>query len=314
VEELLRRLEKGETYIKEGIYEAFMHEQPKRGEAWRFIPPLIFRQNPLLSLQYSYSLYSNRFALLGSIAEIGNGMVTGLDEAFQLRSLDELNEEEKTHIIYIYKANTLDRFFPIKKPVPYIYINDVWNEEEFRLKYPHFYEQLRSFKAKLLNRYNYGKDILWWHWVFPRNKHLFERYKEKIFVPSKERYDTRGYFRFAYIKGLYYATQDVTAICPNQTFREGVLYLLALLNSKVYQEYIEHRGFTRGGVYDFSERPLASIPIPRIDWNNNDERRLHEEIINIAGDIIIKGLKEAFIEEINNIVLKLINYIKFSNK
>ncbi|MCS7366694.1 MAG: N-6 DNA methylase [archaeon YNP-WB-062] len=311
VKELLQRLNGGETYIRDGIYEAFIHEQPKDGESWRFPPPIALIRNPLLSLQFSPSLHFTRISLLGSIAEIGNGMVSGLDEAFQLKTdISTLTDDEKRHIIHVYKAHTLDKFIPGKKPVSYIYVNDVEGEEEFKEKYPNFYKQLVIYKERLLKRYNYGRDIPWWHWVFPRNKHLFEKYEEKIFVPSKERYDTKGYFRFAYIKGLYYATQDVTVICPKPLFREGVLYLLALLNSAPYQEYIKHKGFTRGGVYDFSEKPLSTIPIIRIDWNSIEERRIYGEIVSLTKDIIVNRVKDSLEEELNDAVFKLLSTVK----
>jgi len=307
VKEFLRRLNNGETYIKEGIYEAFVYEQPKNEEPWRFIPSAALIQNPLLSLQLSPLLRFMRVSTLSSIAEIGNGMVSGLDEAFRLKiDINKLTDNEKKHIIYVYKAHTLDRFIPSKMPVPYIYVNDVEREEEFKSGYPSFYEQLIIYKDKLLKRYNYGRDIPWWHWVFPRNKHLFEKYEEKIFVPSKERYDTKGYFRFTYVKGTYYGTQDVSVICPKPTFKEGILYLLALLNSASYQEYIKHKGFTRGGVYDFSEKPLAVIPIIRIDWNSIEERKIYEEIVSITRDIINEGVKNSLIEELNSTIFKLI--------
>ncbi|MFP3191217.1 MAG: N-6 DNA methylase [Thermoproteota archaeon] len=310
VKELINRLERGEGYIKEGIYEAFIHDQPRGEEPWRFVPKLLLKRNPLLTIEPS-PLFNNRFTPLGVIAEIGNGMVSGLDKAFQLnkRELAELTQEERKHVIYVYKANTLTRFFPKDEPIPYIYMNDVEvkGEDELRNNYPHFYEKLAPYKEQLLRRYNYGRDIPWWHWVFTRNKHLFEEHEEKIFVPSKERYDTKGYFRFAYVKGLYYATQDVTVICSKPIFKEGAFYLLALLNSEPYQEYIIHRGFTRGGVYDFSERPLATIPILRIDWNSYEERKIYEEIVEITKTIITnKVLRGAIIDELNNLIEKLL--------
>ena len=308
IKKLLLRLDNGEKYIRDGIYEAFLHEQFKDGEPWRPVPDNISTLNPLLSFQFSPLIHFKRISLLGNIAEIGNGMVSGLDKVFQLNEneIQKLNSKEKNHVIYVYKASTLDRFYPIKNPIPYIYINDVESEDELRKDYPYFYQKLTQYKDRLLKRYNYGRYIPWWHWVFPRNKHLFERYEEKILVPSKERYDTRGYFRFAYIKGLYYATQDVTVICPKAEFREGAKYLLALLNSEPYQQYIIYKGFTRGGVYDFSEKPLATIPIIRIDWNNSEEKKLYEEIVNLTNEIISKKSWRTYIDEINRLVSKLL--------
>jgi len=308
VKELLNRLKRGKTYIREGIFEAFVHRQFENGEPWRPVHEIALKSNPLLSIRYSPLFHFERLITLGSIAEIGNGMVSGLDKAFQLsrEELSKLTSEERKHVIYVFKANTLDRFFPARDPVPYAYVNDIESEEELKERYQHFYGKLVRYRDQLLKRYNYGRDIPWWHWVFPRNKHLFERYKEKILVPSKERYDTRGYFRFAYVKGLYYTTQDVTVICPKKEFREGTKYLLALLNSDPYQEYIVYKGFTRGGVYDFSERPLATIPIVRINWNSNDEKKLYEEILLIVDEILAKKSWKSYIDELSITVSKLL--------
>ncbi len=308
VKELLLRLGNGEKYICEGVYEAFLHQQFMDGEPWRPVPDNVSILNPLLSNRSTPLIRSERISLLGTVAEIGNGMVSGLDRAFRLDEdeVQKLNSKERGHVIYVYKASTLDRFYPIKNPVPYIYVNDVESEDELGREYPHFYMKLAGYRDKLLERYNYGRYIPWWHWVFSRNKHLFEGCGEKIFVPSKERYDARGYFRFAYVEGLYYAAQDATVICPKTGFREGVKYLLALLNSEPYQQYIKYKGFTRGGVYDFSEKPLASIPIIRIDWNNHEERRLYEEIINLTNEVINKKSWRSRIDVINKSVSKLL--------
>ena len=311
VKELLVRLDRGERYIREGVYEAFTHPQFRDGEPWRPTPNIVSAGNPLLSTRFSPLIHFRRITYLGDIAEIGNGMVSGLDEAFQLGGDEtlKLNQGERGHVIYVYKANALDRFYPVKEPTPYIYINDVVSERELEESYPYFYQKLVRFKDDLLKRYNYGRDIPWWHWVFPRNKHLFERYEEKIFVPSKERYDTRGYFRFAYVKGLYYATQDVTVVCPKPSFREGTKYLLALVNSEPYQEYIKYKGFTRGGVYDFSEKPLAGIPVIRIDWNDIEEKKLYEEIIALTDEILERRSWKQRIDGINELVSKLVRLI-----
>jgi len=300
VKEFLLRLKRGEEYIHEEVYEAFLHPQFNNGDPWRPIPKTAL-QNKLISYKYSSISNFESISLLAEIAQIGNGMVSGLDAAFQLdeKDISSLNSDEINHTIYVYKAHTLDRLYPIKKPVPYIYVNNVENERELTDKYPHFYQRLSLYKDKLAKRYSYGRYIPWWHWVFPRNKHLFENCYEKIFVPSKERYNTRGYFRFSYTEGLYYATQDVTVICPKPNFREGAKYLLALLNSTVYQEFIKHAGFTRGGVYDFSEKPLAEIPIVRVNWNDVKERKMYEGIISSIDQIIREKSWEKYFNELD---------------
>jgi len=299
VKDLISKLNKAE-YISEDIYEAFLHRQFIKGEPWKPIPQHVLIGSSLLKAKHYYE----RFSTLQDIAIIGNGMVSGLDKAFILTDTNKLSEDEVKRVIYVFKAFTLDRFKPKMLPVPYIYANDIVDEETFRKLCPQFYQKLLPYRDRLLRRYNYGKIIPWWHWVFPRNKHLFEAYNDKIFVPSKERYDTKGYFRFAYVKGLYYATQDVTVICIKPHVREGTKYLLALLNSKPYQEYILYKGFSRGGVYDFSEKPLATIPIPRIDWNDIEDVKIYNDIKFLVSKIL-NG--EKAYEELNEIVCKLLN-------
>ncbi|AGK61365.1 hypothetical protein Asulf_01374 [Archaeoglobus sulfaticallidus PM70-1] len=303
---LIETLKGEESYIQEGVYKAFVHEQFRDGDPWKPVPKI--QINPLFSFEYSPILHFRRISLLGSLADIGNGMVSGLDKAFSLENIDikKLTPEEREKIIYVYKARNLDRLIPKTDPVPYLFVNDINDEEIFKELYPNFYNKLISFKEKLLKRYNYGIEIPWWHWVFLRNKHLLEKYNEKIFVPSKERYDSKGYFRFAYVEGPYYATQDVTTICIKNTVREGIKYILALLNSEPYQEYILYKGFSRGGVFDFSERPLADIPIVRIDWNNSKEVKLYNDIVAIVDTIIMNKSYNRYIDELNQLVDKLL--------
>ena len=37
---------------------------------------------------------------------------------------------------------------------------------------------------------------------------------------------------------------------------------------------------------EFSEKPLASIPFKTIDWNNDDEVELHDEISELTRNLI----------------------------
>jgi len=270
--------------IEDDSYRAYLSEQFVGGEPWHPIPPTEKIVRKIDTIQ--------DIAHIGDIAEIGNGMVSGLDAAFRLdgEELKALNECERSALIYVYKSKTLERFFPSGNPIPYIFTNHITSEEKLKQLYPFFYQKLSSYKEKLSHRYDYAKNIPWWQWVFLRNKSLFERYNTKIFVPSKERYNIRGYFRFSLIqdeKGrTFYPTQDVTAICIRKGVMENINYVLGLLNSAPIQRWIMIKGFSRGGVYDFSEEPIRSIPMPRIDWNNPNEVEYHRLIVEITDEIL----------------------------
>jgi adenine-specific DNA-methyltransferase len=98
---------------------------------------------------------------------------------------------------------------------------------------------------------------------------LFKQEQDRIFVPCKERISHKDYFRFSYVSEGIFPTQDVTAIFLKSDTRESIYYILALLNSEYVFEWLKHKGVVKGNIVEFSEKPLASIPVKRIDWENN---------------------------------------------
>jgi len=253
--------------------------------------------------KYYYLVYSNqstlfndssnesyRYIKLGDVAEIGNGMVSGLDKAFKV-STNEFNKKEKSKFLNVMKASSLKKYFTGEKS-QYIFVNDVESEEILKNDFPNIFNHLIKFRPSLEKRYNYGRYIPWWEWVFLRNKKLMENNNEKILVPCKERIDSKGYVRFSYIEGDFYATQDVTSIVKKPQFRENIKYLLAILNSEIIYNWIKYKGLSRGGVVEFSERPLSIIPIRLIDWKNEEEVRIHDEIVTLI-DLILENKEEA---------------------
>ena len=226
-----------------------------------------------------------RYVRLGDVAEIGNGMVSGLDRAFRVSNVTKFTDEERRKFIPVVKAFSMKQFY-FTKTTPYIFVNDVENEEELKQIYPNIWNYLVRRKSQLEKRYNYRREIPWWHWVFLRNQKLIETSEEKIFTPCKERIDIRGYARFAYVKGRGYATQDVTAIVKKQEFKESTKYLLAVLNSDIILKWLKYKGLQRGGVLEFSEKPLSRIPIRPIDWSNQQDVTLHNKIVQLVDAIL----------------------------
>ena len=78
------------------------------------------------------------------------------------------------------------------------------------------------------------------------------------------------------------ATQDVTAIAPKESTNETAEYLAAYLSLDEISDWIRIRGLIKGGVAEFSERPLASIPFREIDWSSETEVNIHEDITEIV--------------------------------
>lgn len=228
-----------------------------------------------------------KYNTLGDVANIGNGMVSGLDRAFQIPKEIKLSEKEKRATISVLKAKNMERYIH-GDITSYIFLNgDVKNEGDLKEKYPTFYELLREFREKLEQRYNYDRKINYWEWVFLRSFSLFKQEKEKIFVPCKERISHKSYFRFSYVPSGIFPTQDVTAVFLKPEVKESIYYILALLNSEHVFEWLKHKGVVKGNIVEFSEKPLASIPIRLINWGDPVEVELHEEISSSCRDYVL---------------------------
>lgn len=273
--------------------EVFERSQFGFNERWMLAPSKIGRQLEMYenkcAVIISSSLFGEekKYTTLGDIADIGNGMVSGLDRAFQIPEDVELTAKEKYATIPVLKAKNMERFIH-RDVTSYIFLNgDVKSENDLKEKYPTFYELLRQFQDKLEQRYSYNRKINYWEWVFLRSFNLFKQKKEKIFVPCKERISHKNYFRFSYVPSGIFPTQDVTAMFLKSGVKESIYYILALLNSEHVFEWLKHKGVVKGNIVEFSEKPLASIPVRMIDWGNPAEVELHEEISSSCKNYIL---------------------------
>lgn len=226
----------------------------------------------------SYTLFDDVVLhRLGDYCDIGNGMVSGLDSAFQIKNTDNLNLNEHNALIDVFKAKDLSCYVN-KSVTKYIFIQEDITEDIFNIKYPHFVEHFKPNRDKLAKRYSYNRIIPYWEFVFPRNKKLFERNEPRIFIPCKERISNKKYFRFCYAPPDCYPTQDVTAIFRKSICKESLEYILAYLNNERVFSWLELNGIVKGAIVEFSETPLASIPFRPINWESKVEENLHNQI------------------------------------
>jgi len=260
----------------------------------------LFENKCKINAVEEYTLFSSerKYVTIGDICDIGNGLVSGLDRAFQLNG-ELLNENEKLKQLKVVKAKNLKPFY-YENITNYIFLNDIDDEEIIKKEFPNYFKKLTAFKPKLEKRYQYNKKIPYWKWVFLRNFNLFNSNKERIFVPCKERISNKDYFRFSYAGTELFPTQDVTAIFKKDDTKENIHYILAFLNNNRVFQWLIHNGIVKGNIVEFSERPIASIPFRKIDWNNKNEVKIHDQIVELTKKYIEKKSEEN---------LKNINYL-----
>ena len=234
-------------------------------------------QNSLLNLFNNSTL---EFHTIGDFCDIGNGLVSGLDKAFQLNG-HTLNEQEKNATLNVVKAKDLNPFFA-STITKYIFVDEGLAEGDFIETYPNFHEHFQKYKEDLGKRYQYNRKINYWEWVFLRNFNLFNNNQKRIFVPCKERISNKSHFRFALVEAGVFPTQDVTAIFKKPNTKESIEYILAYLNNPTIFDWLKCNGIVKGNIIEFSEKPIASIPFRIIDWSNSKEVLLHNMITELA--------------------------------
>lgn len=248
-----------------------------------------------------------RYVRIGDIVEIGNGMVSGLDKAFQLKSDTNLTKEEVELIIPVVKGKSICRFYP-KSLTNYFLVKPghISSENDLKRDFPSLYEQLLPFQTALKKRYQYNREIPYWEWVFIRNYNLMKDAETLICVPCKDRFDKREHFRFALCKKGIFTTQDVTVLVKFSWVKESPEYITAFLNSKEIFDWVTNKGLIRGGVAEFSEEPLQRIPFRLINWNSPKECQIHDRIVKLVQKIVtIKSEDVTKISEINELISRL---------
>lgn len=246
------------------------------------------------------------FHTIGDFCDIGNGLVSGLDKAFQVNGHD-LNDDEKNATINVIKAKDLKPFFA-EGITKYIFLKEGLEESDFSINYPNFYQHFQKYKIDLGNRYQYNRKINYWEWVFLRNFNLFSKLEKRIFVPCKERISNKDYFRFALIDENIFPTQDVTAIVKKPNTKESMEYITTYLNNPIIFDWLKCNGIVKGNIVEFSEKPIASIPFRAIDWDNTQEVLLHDLIVELTEKYIITQEK-TISEQINKTFNQLVNTI-----
>lgn len=228
-------------------------------------------------------LYSTpRVARLGDYVQIANGMVSGLDRAFRLprEVVQQLSREELRATLRVTKARQLQTFVT-NEDMLYADVPLGISENEALKNYPVLMRHLAQFRSDLEKRYSYGRDLPYWEWAFRRSESFHRNGLPKGFVPCKERITSRDRVRFSLVPDGAVAVQDVTAFAPSLGTRESIEYIVAYLCHPFVTTWVLRRGLIKGGVAEFSEKPLSDIPFRAIRWDDTEDVAAHDEILRL---------------------------------
>jgi len=86
--------------------------------------------------------------------------------------------------------------------------------------------------------------------------------------------------------GPVYVNFSVNVFVPERSTREHLLYLTALLNSRPLWQWYRHHAKRRGVGLEINGRVLARTPVRRIDFSDTSDRRHHDELVELAGQLM----------------------------
>lgn len=234
---------------------------------------------------------------LNELAKIFQGLATSADNVYILKCLKEdenyckFLDNDGNEIILESKLfkpflkNIKDKIFE-----PYMNVNSEYKllfpyklEQEKAIplklkeikKYPKVYEYLFSHKKDLLKRSNI-KSKNWWIYPYPKNLSIME--EPKLIIPvlslyPRLIYDDKGFYMTGGGGGPFYGLRPLD---------DGIsiLYLMGILNSKVFNFYVSKKSTQmRGGYFRYSKQYIEQFPIP---LNNNSKIIKNvEEILNL---------------------------------
>lgn len=197
----------------------------------------------------------------------GNGIFILTEEelkrlSFSSRERSLLRKTYKNSDICPYYVNLMDY-----TPIYVIYTTKQTDIDS----YQNIKSHLEKFKEVLENKRECKEGKLPWyslHWardesILSSVKIVTPRWGEEI-KP------------FALQTGDFYENSDINLIVPKEDVKENILYILGLLNSSLIRTWMNmkarQRGLTRQSI-------LFQIPIHCIDFNNPEEVKMHDKIV-----------------------------------
>lgn len=237
---------------------------------------------------------------LGEMVNSYQGIITGCDKAFILDKESDLIKKIDNKLCKRWiKSKDIESYNIKESKKILLYTDSVKTLEEGQLR-----AHLTKYRNKLENRREVLRGIRSWHHLqWGRQEGIFEQ--EKIIYPFKSKDN-----RFALDKGNSFFSADVYFLTIKEDFKDIISYpyLLTILNSSVYQLYMQAFLKKMGNsVYEYYPYRLLETYI-FIDENY--------KILENTGKIILKekniSKKEYLMKKVDKIIEKSLKLTDFN--
>lgn len=223
----------------------------------------------------------------------------------------QINKNEKEICKPFFKNSDIQKYKIDKKNFKFLFyltrdleLEDFPNIKKHILKYEKVIKARATDRGEIKAALALGK---WWVVFAARKKKIFE--ENKIICPQRSKLN-----KFAFHKGQFYASADVYYITNKNLNNSSLIFLTAILNSKLFYFWLRKKGKVKGNNLELYHKPLCEIPIKFFD------HKITSELENYTNQILISKNNEEIKkidQKINNIingVYKLtsqeINYIE----
>jgi adenine-specific DNA-methyltransferase len=188
--------------------------------------------------------------------ELGEGIfVLDLENLRDQQVIGTFSPQEKKLLRPFFKNTDIKRYFCKTKPTKLLLY---YHNQIRRDAFPNVFSHLLRFKGILearLEQYNEN-----YHWTClhrPRQEAIFV--SEKIVAPYRSQENT-----FTWNSIPWFCRTDCYVL-TKKTSSFNLLYILALLNSRLYYRWLYHRGKRKGEMLELFQVPLSEIPVKCID-------------------------------------------------
>jgi hypothetical protein len=185
----------------------------------------------------------------------------------ELKDLKLTKSDVETYVRPYFKNSDISRYYSKEKNKLWLlYLKDTGHPINLSDELNYHFSRYRVLLTKLKENFLKNKIAASFvkKWLSNGNYFVLFNPKEeayftspKIVAPYRSKTNT-----FAYNDISWFASQDVCFILQsNKDF--DLMYLLAILNSKLILEWLKKKGKKKGNILELMKKPLSDIPIPK---------------------------------------------------